>query len=312
MNQEMNQDNILGIEKSGFNATNERKSVKKAAVDWKSILIYAVLALILIVAAGTVIYTKLNKHRGNAQPQSLNDFSSATVSQPEEVSPTQVENDPLSPEGFAIGQQAAANNPALPEQPVQSSDAQSQQSSSPMVSVEQGGDKFYLPQHRSEGLVNQEQKGNGSSDIAERVNSIEKKLESVPSKEEFASLLTEINSVKLMLTELNAKSEANKPTKPSVRRSTHNSKPVKMVGAPVPRASNSTTVRRQTVPTSAKTLPALKLRAVVQDQAWLENASGETISVSISNPYISGYGKVVRFDGENFKICFDSGKCISQ
>lgn len=54
----------------------------------------------------------------------------------------------------------------------------------------------------------------------------------------------------------------------------------------------------------------LELTAVVQDQAWLINDKGETISVNVANPIVKGYGKVVRFDSENFRICFDSGKCI--
>lgn len=314
----MDQDNILksantapSPETSAFNVKEGRRPVKKQSVDWKSYLIYFALGTLMCGAIGLFIYSKLSKSRGSEN--SLNDFSQVEIQEPvtEEVG-----NDPLSPEGFAQGQQSL---PSSKQPPASSLDSgQNTVPADGMMVVDQGGDKFYLPQKNGEpndevalnsNLVDEKAK------FEERISDIERKLESVPNKTDVEQISEEVKKITLLLAELKTKVDgipASKADRKTVARVANKQPAARSSGAPVPRSTSRAAPVKRTAPQQiAAAQPALTLRAVVQDQAWLDNASGETISISVAKPFLAGYGRAVRFDGENFKVCFDSGKCIS-
>lgn len=314
----MDQDNILqsastapSPETSAFNVKEGRRPVKKQGVDWKSYLIYFALGTLMCGAIGLFIYSKLSKNRGSEN--SLNDFSQVEIQEPvtEEMS-----HDPLSPEGFAQGQQS---QPSSKQPPASSLDGgQNAVQSDSMMVVDQGGDKFYLPQ-KNEGpnddvALNSNQVDEKAK-FEERISGIESKLESVPNKTDVEQISEEVKKIALLLAELKTKVDAitvSKADRKTVARVANKQHAARSSGAPVPRATRKAAPVKRTAPQQiAAAQPALTLRAVVQDQAWLDNASGETISISVAKPFLAGYGRAVRFDGENFKVCFDSGKCIS-
>lgn len=314
----MDQDNILksnntaqSPETSAFNVKEGRRQVKKQGVDWKSYLIYFTLGTIMCGAIGLFIYSKLSKNRGSEN--SLNDFSQVEIQEPatEEVS-----NDPLSPEGFAQGQQS---QPSSKQPPASSLDSGPNTAPADgMMVIDQGGDKFYLPQ-KNEGPNDEVDLNSNPVDekakFEERFSDIERKLESVPNKTDVEQISEEVKKITLLLAELKTKVDgipASKADRKTVARVANKQHAARPSGAPVPRATSKAAPVKRTAPQQiAAAQPALTLRAVVQDQAWLDNASGETISISVAKPFLAGYGRAIRFDGENFKVCFDSGKCIS-
>lgn len=313
----MDQDNILksastapSPETSAFNVKEGRRPVKKQSVDWKSYLIYFALGTLMCGAIGLFIYSKLSKNRGGEN--SLNDFSQVEIQEP---ATEEVINDPLSPEGFAQGQQSL---PSSKQPPASSLDSGQNTVPDGMMVVDQGGDKFYLPQKN--GVANDEAALNSNpvdekAKFEERISDIESKLESVPNKTDVEQISEEVKKIALLLAELKTKVDAipaSKADRKTVARVANKQHAARSSGAPVPRATSKAAPVKRTAPQQiAAAQPALTLRAVVQDQAWLDNASGETISISVAKPFLAGYGRAVRFDGENFKVCFDSGKCIS-
>lgn len=51
------------------------------------------------------------------------------------------------------------------------------------------------------------------------------------------------------------------------------------------------------------------LKAIVQNQAWLQNSRGETLTIS-SGDVLPGFGRPSQFDTNGFRLCFDSKRCI--
>lgn len=77
---------------------------------------------------------------------------------------------------------------------------------------------------------------------------------------------------------------------------------------PVKQQVTNTTQKKAVVNNTAQPQHYI-LKAIVQNQAWVQNSKGETVTVS-SQGSLPGMGKAVRFDPENFKLCFDNNKCI--
>ncbi|MFO3796576.1 MAG: hypothetical protein ACK8QZ_04735, partial [Anaerolineales bacterium] len=255
----MNQDNILqsastapSPETSAFNAKEGRRPVKKQGVDWKSYLIYFALGTLMCCAIGLFIYSKLSKNRGSEN--SLNDFSQVEIQEPvtEEMS-----HDPLSPEGFAQGQQS---QPSSKQPPASSLDGgQNAVQSDSMMVVDQGGDKFYLPQKNggpNDGVSNDDVALNSNpvdekAKFEERISGIESKLESVPNKTDVEQISEEVKKIALLLAELKTKVDAipvSKTDRKTVARVANKQHAVRSSGAPVPRPTSKAAPVKRTAP----------------------------------------------------------------
>lgn len=140
-------------------------------------------------------------------------------------------------------------------------------------------------------------------DISARLAELEKKTQSAPAWIDFETLKSEVAELSSASNVSKQRTATKKVNSTQSRNTTRDRL--------IPREKKVSTPRASVAQANKKEKKQkFTLMAVVQDQAWLSNERGETISLSVAKPVLPGYGRVVLFDGENLKICFDNGSCM--
>jgi len=285
---------------------------KKNRVNIKDNLVPIIgLSLFVVLMLSFVVYTN-TRDRGPAKVvSSANGFVdvSEPASEPEES---------LTGDGTTV---SVANSPNISEEKQiqgKKSDFVVGQSSTVSTSVSLNGVSHVAAEVATHDQHEQDVDSNAISTLVSRLDKAEEKISVVSTQwasievmsTEVAQLKSDMGELKLLIRQI----QENQQRVADMKKNKHKSASVvavKKQQAVLNAQARTSTNTDVVVKDQSVTKPSkLELTAVVQDQAWLTNDKGETISVNVANPVVKGYGKVVRFDSENFRICFDSGKCI--